>query len=409
MTLVDKIQKFGLQHIIRNLLVYVEMVVQEKKDIYEFFILQNKEYVCQVVDCRSKIRTLNQNALYRHFEQKHESRLDEVYPKRKSETNLERLRQKIIFICVKHVTVCGRPIKSLQDESFEDLLAFQLDQLNGTDYKLTLNEIHKNINSWVHEMAENIRRKIGAEFNKSEFAITFDSTTKHKRAILGTNIQKVYDGKILMRSIGMQHIMSTHKGTHLAKMVVELCEKLNISLRTLVAVTTDNAKNMKTAVEYLDSSNGKASIENNDSSESDDSDSEFYRSESMWSQPAFQNDLLTEAAKEICSNYKPIMNENVQHVSCAAHSIQLAVKHGLDKSNCLDVIENARSLVKELRLQPILIQLKRNHLPLPPMDVVTRWSSVFLMVDMDFNFHYIFSDVYKLFFFSFSVECASEM
>lgn len=368
------------------------MVVIEQKDILEFFILENNQYFCQVVDCRSSIKTLNRNALYRHFEQVHPSKLVEVLPKRKGNANLEYLRQETIFICVKHVAVCGRSINSLKDESFEDLLRFLLNQLKGTDYKLTLEEIHRNIKSWIHEMAENVRRKIGNEFNGSEFSITFDSTTKHKRAILGTNIQKVHNGKILMRSIGMQHIESTHKGTHLAKMIVELCEKLNISLQTLVAATTDNAKNMGTAVQYLDSTNGKTSNENNDNSESDDSDCEFYRSESMWTEPAFQNELLKEAAEEICSNYNPIMNENVQHVSCAAHSLQLAVKHGLDKSNCLDVIDKARSLVKDLRLQPILKQLKRNHLPLPPIDVVTRWSSVFLMVDMDFNIFCIISN-----------------
>lgn len=352
------------------------------KEITDFFVLKDNKYECLVADCKSKISTLTIPALFRHFKSCHKSKLCEIKAKNIPKTNLARLKQELIDICVEHVTVCGRPLSSVNDESFKKLAKLWLDKLENTPYQMFHTDIYANLHQNIFDLAELYRSRIGMEFENKYYSIMFDSATRHNRALLGINIQTIHEAKIVTRTIAMQQITSKHTGINIARMIHEILEKNNISIKYLVSSTVDNGSNMVKAVEELDRiCSGAQDIHIDEDCDEDDSNGdEENNTDDLWTDPAFQLHLLNEAAKELSSTFKPILYEITECVRCAAHTIQLAINDALKKSECNVFIEKARDLVKKLRLQHVLLQIKSQKYPVPPLDCITRWLSTYTMV-----------------------------
>lgn len=64
----------------------------------------------------------------------------------------------------------------------------------------------------INDIAKQVRDEIQHEFKGKYFFIVFDTVTKRNRAILGIDIRTVHNGKILIRSIGMERIKCEHSG-----------------------------------------------------------------------------------------------------------------------------------------------------------------------------------------------------
>lgn len=351
--------------------------ITELVDIFEYFQLNEGKYVCLIPDCKSKIKTLKKSALHRHFQSCHATKLQEVIPLKKGSLILELHRKEILFICVEHVTACGRTLNSIEDSSFKKLLNFQLKLLNGTPHELTMTEIKSQLRPLINETACEIRSEIKNEFSDKYFSIMFDLTTKRNLAVLGIDIQTIHLGKVVTRSIGMQRITSKHTGKNIADMVFGRLTEFGILARLLVGATVDNGRNVIKAVKLMDSEMSET-IDEEYLSDSDNDDMESI--ENFWLEPEFQRHLITEAAKEFCSVHKPYVYDMIDCMRCASHTLQLAVNDALEKTNCSVVIEKARSLVKNLRLQSILLKIEEAGLPLASVDCITRWFSTYVMV-----------------------------
>lgn len=334
------------------------------KEITDFFEFKDGKQCCLVTDCKSKIQTLKTSALYRHFRQKHSSKLCEVVPQQK-DISLEFLRQDTIYIAIEHIAVCGRTLNSIEDTSFRKLLK-------------TMNQLKMNIHQYIHGMADKIRSRIREEFSNKHFSLMFDSATRHNRALLGVNIQSIKDGKLIQRTIGMEKMELRHTGQYIANMVNNLLLKYDIPIKKIVASTVDNANNIVSAVGKLDAMVSNAS--NQIDSDCSDDEEESGNIQQHWTSNEFQHDLLTCAAEEIGSEFKAILYENIECIRCAAHTIQLAVKAALRNANYNPIIDRARELVKKLRLQQIILLLEARRFPIPPLDGATRWFSLYSMV-----------------------------
>lgn len=359
------------------------MEVEELKDIHCFFILEDGKYVCIVPDCKSKISTLKDSSLHRHFRSCHPSKLKEIVPKNKTgSSNPEILRKEILLLCVEHVTVCGRTLNSIFDSSFQKLLKYHMKPLQGTPYQLSMSEIKLQQRPMIQKIAGEMRDEIRNEFANKFFAVMFDTATRMNHAVLGIDIRTIHSGKMITRSVGMQRITCKHTGKNISDMIVARLEKHGMSPKWMVSGTTDNAKNVVKAVKLMDTLASESPEEEIISSSSDESDTDSIEDniEAHWLDPEFQRHLIEQATRELCSEHQPYVFEEVDSIRCAAHTIQLAVRDALEGTNCVPIIDKARNLAKNLRLQQIVLELEAKGLPIPPLDVVTRWFSLYIMV-----------------------------
>ena len=69
------------------------------------------------------------------------------------------------------------------------------------------------------------------------------------------------------------------------------------------------------------------------------------------------------------------------YIRCATHSFALAIKDSLVKCNRNNSITKVRVIVKRLRNPNILAALAKKDCNAPKLDVVTRWSSTFEMLE----------------------------
>lgn len=192
------------------------------------------------------------------------------------------------------------------------------------------------------------------------------------------------NGELVQRNIGMEKIEQRHTGKNIANMVKDLFKKYNIPVEKLVASTVDNAANVVNAVAQLDAiasgseKNDEEVEELEEEAETSDNDEEDIGS--FWAEDDFQQHLLLLAANELNSEIRSILYDNVDCIRCAAHTLQLAVRDGLKKSNCNDIIEKARTFVKKLRLPQMVLILEAEGCIIPPLDATTRWSHTYIMV-----------------------------
>lgn len=87
-------------------------------------------------------------------------------------------------------------------------------------------------------------KKLETETESKLISGMIDTATRHKRSILGTNVQYVLNAKIVVRTLAMKRLDGTHDAVTLAKNVEETLKIFGIPLKQLYAVTIVNARNM---------------------------------------------------------------------------------------------------------------------------------------------------------------------
>ncbi|KYN21155.1 hypothetical protein ALC57_06480 [Trachymyrmex cornetzi] len=178
-----------------------------------------------------------------------------------------------------------------------------------------------------------------------------------------------------------------------------------ISIHQLYTITTDNASNMQKMIKLLGSQQLVDIIQEEDVTEhSDEDDADAHMvtwnesddfSDIVLSEPyEFSADAEGSSDTEInVRNYTghPVAisspEYNVRSISCAAHTLQLAIGDAFKSCALGETIENARKLVKKLRtptLKRILKAMKRRK---PIIDCVTRWNSTVDMLERLLEFH----------------------
>lgn len=232
-----------------------------------------------------------------------------------------------------------------------------------------------------------------------------------------------------IRCIGMKELHQRHTGEYLCEIIRNCIHEYGAQMKQMHSVTTDNAKNMKNTIRQMNKNldddeheviEENVQVETNENNpvnilNSNEFSEENHRlydieianivnqdigmEEELEITRLLEGQNLDETAEDnwIFTDYSDDINLPqvfaqqdllagifINDINCAAHSIQSCVKDAL---NALDlphqnVIKLCRQVSKFIRTGNAIIAIKNNglKLKLPALDVVTRWSSTYLMV-----------------------------
>lgn len=353
-------------------------------------------------------------------------------------------RLKLLQRCVEIVTINKQPFNDLLKSGFQGIIASKLNKLSlaGFGINLTSKDLSP-VKQHIRIVADKIREHIKNEVANECVSVMADIGSKNRRSIFGISIQYIVDGSLKSRSIGMIKLEESHTGVYLCQVLLKAAKALGISLAQIISLTVDNASNMmkmvkdvnaaiddeleETDVEVDNSESGARAPMNENKAvnksiaptssmpmETDTStdgpqcdkwnecDQAFYDFEIA--------DLLnnTDAADEDAIDF--LLEESNAHdtllndlvkiytekqgtsliyvdgLSCAAHTLQLAVREGVSKleESHSNVISLCRKAAHQLRTQNCIYEMEKEKLKMkfPRLDVPTRWSSTYYLVSL---------------------------
>lgn len=197
--------------------------------------------------------------LVSHFDSKYASVFEE---KSRAITNgnvndsvFEERRLRHIQYLTEIVTVNGRPFKCLKDSGLIGLGSRELKCLQDAGYGkgLTGDPTPAVINH-IEYLSSEIMNASKLEAKNSLVSLMVDIGTRNGRDILGLSMQFMRDDQVIIRSIGLILLTTSHTAANIeAEMLVCLC-KFDIKSFQVISITSDNASNMLKMVKLFNRS-----------------------------------------------------------------------------------------------------------------------------------------------------------
>jgi hypothetical protein len=289
----------------------------------------------------------------------------------------------VMEACVEMVTVNGRPFSALFDSGFRKLLQPICDKL-----KMSVNRV--NIKEEIEKTAA-VSRQALIRVLPTLLNLKMDAVKLHERSFLGINTQVVFEKKIQIYNLGHIELTAAHTGSYLKNCVIEVLNKYKIDINRIYCIATDNAANMIKTVSLLNDTQIDDPINDEEEKElSEEDEEEHNESESDGdlnvdfdlSDEEFEVDETDKDNENLSSLLTDLISaENISLIRCAAHTLQLAVKDTVIDKNIKELLAAANQFARKLRTPTSRLILKSLKKPIPVLNVKTRWSSSFDMVE----------------------------
>lgn len=200
--------------------------------------------------------------------------------------------------------------------------------------------------------------------------LKMDACTRQRINYFAINVQFVDDNNSLaIRTLAVRDTKSQHTSAYIKDIVANVLEEYGISKEQVLAIVTDNASNMTSAIEKLNEYPTEA-------------DNELL-GEITSQNDSLENELETESYDEetlfhaICDISEL---SRIEHMRCAVHTLQLAVRDGLKEKHVHTLISKLRQVVVIARTPKVDAILKRRAGKGAIIDQATRWGSTYLMI-----------------------------
>ncbi len=242
-------------------------------------------------------------------------------------------------------TISGRPFSILEDPGIKYFVEpyFKF-------YEIKLNRVE--MQNLIKEMANEKREQISEYFKNRIISLKADLTTIHRRSFLSINCQVINNYEIKVFNLYMNEFEGISSGENIKREILRCLETYNLSISQVLSVTIDNSTNLVKALNWLSNEITEDLEANNDDLEGIEI-----------------KNILTETG-------------NFNDIACirwVAHTFQLVMNKFFIEIN--DKLELIRIQVKELHLSKYKDTFKHYGLPVPTLDNLTRWTSVFKMVE----------------------------
>lgn len=373
----------------------------------KFFTVESeakKLYKCVICE---KVRSAaaNKSNLVSHMKSIH----TDVYNEKICSTkNFAVKRLQLLQCCVEKTTINKEPFRNILKSAFQKLIAKKLNKLHASGYglNLTSKDLHP-VKNHIKDTAKKIRDYILSEVEGRMISVMIDIATKNSRSVLGTSIQYKIDGSTVIRTIGLIELTESHTAEYIAEELIKCLESYKIKLTQIISITTDNAANMAATIKRLNEA-CEESVEENVNTEKPDvsEDTILFISDENFEQELHdvlhetdatdqevldslldENEEFAELLSSLVTDFSRKYTTTLVHVngvSCAAHTLQLAVNDGLKSLNLGDksFISLCRRVGKFIRLNSTKCAIKKCGIKYKWIrpDVITRWGSTYLMV-----------------------------
>lgn len=257
------------------------------------------------------------------------------------------------------------------------------------------------IASYIPPIANIIRDLISKEL-KTFFCLEFDGASRHNRKIFGINARIVRGGKIHTRTLSMMEIVEKQTARNLKNTVEESLKMYSTDVTHVYSCTSDNARNAQKCGDELavcqekaltsivvqgevsnDEHDGDQDIHHQDDNDQDDDEDASVSGEIDEMLEAIENIILN--GNESC----------ITTLKCAAHTVNLVANDAVDRE--CETLKKIRKIVKDCRKQNYNAFFRRHKVPLPKIDVETRWGSLFAMLNSIHVKKTIFAEIGDLF------------
>lgn len=398
----DKITIESIKHLrIQNFIEAFTEIVESGKS----------KHTCRIEGCCSSLSS--DSAAIRHLRTKHgeyhkaiaENKSKFKLPVQEDEIEFQvKVSPSYIWDAILQLTIFnGLAFATVIASGFKKLVYPIIAGLKSKNIDLTINT--ENLKSKLKNRSDQMKDYVRQELKGNIVSLMLDIATRHNRAIFGINVAFFDGNEVQIRTLAMYPIRMSHTANNLFKLVKEILAEYNIRIEQIIAVTTDNARNLKkmtrlmnedlmktmrdiTSDDLLSMFNGNIPSVDDELDGADENESDSEGTRETYDEYSFDpeifdtvyfTDLLVSLRGEIQAEFDSLIN----NVPCAAHTINLVVAGAIE--SCLrtnSMIEKARKLVKKLRTPTLRNLLEIGGRKMSLLDVPTRWSSVYTMVGL---------------------------
>ena len=213
------------------------------------------------------------------------------------------------------------------------------------------------VRGYIEEAARNLKEEIKKDLEGKFLYLKFDGCTRLQVNYLGLNARYVgSNGEPVTKVLAVVDTMSRHTGKETKDIICKILVEYSIPLDKVVCCVTDNAANMLKTVELI---NKEVVLADEEGEDEDD-----------------KEDDVDESQLDLEVTVPP----SVDHMRCAVHTLQLAVRDGI-RETAKPILTKLRAVAKEARSPKINEQLKWRMGLVAILDQETCWGSSYLMVD----------------------------
>lgn len=357
--------------------------------VQKYFVpeLEKDFYKCTLCQSNKSVSGKKKSNLVSHVRSCHPEILENS---NECKLELRKKRLKIIQSLAEIVTVNGRPFNSLMDSGLIHLIENDLEVLDSAGFGITLNKNLIEIKEYVKMLSLKIQKILSLEVKNRSLSLLLDIGSRNGVSILGIGIQYMKDDIVYNKPIGMIPLQKSHTAAYIIEELKMCLELYDIEINQIIAVVSDNASNMLAATKRLD----KFIMEQNNNEEIivDEPDfnhrglnrqeilssiMEMHELDSILSDDENFEQLFTEVIGELSKHTTSVIT-----IRCAAHSIQLAVRDALKKSNFYQVLALSKYVVKKLHTSNYKYTIHEAKVDCikPRLSNDTRWDSDLQMV-----------------------------
>lgn len=332
---------------------------------------------CRIVSCKRVLSGRLKGNMLRHLKTVHDlgHGADVLDNKIKRKIKLHMSPNNIYTACIEMCTVNGRPLAALNDSGFRRILQPILDAFLCAGIKIDLRD--ENIHEYLSVYAHRIKQEIINEIEGKMVSIKMDIVKRHRRCILGINMQYIKNDEIVIRTLDMVETKSSHTGEYICSLLIQVLSDYGISLPQVYSITTDNGKNIVKSVDMFCEYAQSNHLILQDLDDILQTTLEYEMDDGSGDDENLE--------QEIFNSITRVFPEKsvTKGLPCASHTIQIIVNELLgpkSKTVFSELVHKFRTVSYMMNKPNVVNLIKSKGLPLAKRDNDTRWSSYFYML-----------------------------